>query len=601
MRKEMLLAGFATVLATAALAQPSAGHMDFTVSFEQASNHLFHVVLRCDGLESAALDYKMPVWTPGFYSLLNFAQYVENFHAADGQGHPLAWQKTSTNTWRVGADQSPVVTLAYDVRATRSFVGTCYVDASHAYIMPAGLCLYLDGQIKHPVTITLNPRPTWTGLATGLDPVSASQPHTFAAPDFDILYDSPILAGNLDELPAFEVRGVRHSFYGYNLGVTNGPEFISHLRDVIAAGVNVIGEVPYNHYTFIGIGPGRGGIEHLNSTSFGFSGASLTNHAGMIRELDFLAHEYFHNYNVKRIRPIELGPFDYERENRTRMLWVSEGLTVYYEYIMLSRSGNISQDEVLDEFRQNLASYENTPGRLLQSVTASSWDTWDQGSFGGGRRAPAGVKKTISYYDKGPVLGLMLDFKIRHETGNRKSLDTVMRTLYRVYFKEKQRGWTEDEFRAVCEDIAGVSLSDFFGWVNSTDEPDYATYFGYAGLEIEPPRELPDAELGAITEMEDNNLVVVATEPGSPARNGGLAARDVITACGGAPVTAEGLAKTVAAKKPGDDVTLTVSRGGSEHKIEFILGHKLERSWKIKPVASPDDLQSKILRSWLKG
>lgn len=599
MKKETFLAAFAAFVATAALAQPSAGHMDFTVSFDQASNHLFHVVLRCDGLKGGALDYKMPAWTPGFYSLLNFAQYVENFHAEDAKGRPLAWQKTSTNTWRVGADQSSVITLTYDVRATRSFVATPYVDASHAYIMPAGLCLYLDGQIKHPVTITLNPPPAWTRIATGLDPTG--KPHTFAAPNFDILYDSPILAGNLDELPSFEIRGVRHSFYGYNLGVTNGPEFIGHLRDVIAAGVNVIGEVPYNHYTFIGIGAGRGGIEHLNSTSFGFSGASLTNRAGTIRQLEFLAHEYFHNYNVKRIRPIELGPFDYERENRTRMLWVSEGLTVYYEYIMLSRSGNLSQGEVLDGLRKNLADYENTPGRLLQSVIASSWDTWAQGSFGGGRRAPGGVNKTISYYDKGPVLGLMLDFKIRHETGNKKSLDTVMRTLYRTYYKEKQRGWTEDEFRAVCEDTAGVSLSDFFGWVNSTDEPDYATYFAYAGLEIEPPKELPDADLGAVTEMEDDKLVVLATEPGSPARTGGLAARDVITACDGAPVTAEELAKSVAAKKPGDKITLTLSRDGAENKIEVVLGHKLERSWKITPIASPNPLQSEILRSWLEG
>ena len=585
------------VAASFGFSQKPAGTMAFTVSIEQPSK-VYHVIFRCDGLKGATQDFKMPVWMPGFYGIIDYAKSVQNFRAEDGAGKPLMWEKTAENDWRVAAGQSSTITVIYDVQATTQFVANSYLDDDRGYIAPVGVFMHVGGQIRHPVTVTIVPNPQWDTIATGLDPVSADKPHTYTAPDFDILYDSPILMGNLESFPPFEIRGIPHYFVGYKPGVANPGQFMKDLKAVIEAGMAIIGDIPYKHFTFLAIGPGRGGIEHLNSTTFGFSGASLDTRAGRIRMLNFLAHEYFHHYNVKRIRPIALGPFDYDRANLTNMLWVSEGFTSYYELMMLKRAGIMTEEEVLGEISKTIAAYENNTGHLFQSATQSSFETWSQGPFGG--RKDGGINKTISYYDKGCALGLLLDFKIRHETKNQQSLDTVMRTLYQKYDRELKRGWTDAEFRAVCESIAGVPLAEYFDYASTTKEIDYPKYFAYAGLEIEKPKELPEPHLGAIAEDRDGKLIISAVEANSPARQAGLAAQDEIKALDGAKVDAKTLNETLASNKPGDKVKLNVVRADKDLEVEVVLGHKMERSFRIRPVSSPDPLQKTILKDWLK-
>ncbi|MGA2262576.1 MAG: PDZ domain-containing protein, partial [Acidobacteriota bacterium] len=540
--------------------QRTTGTMAFTVSMEQPGTHLYHVVFHCDGLKGTTQDFKMPVWTPGYYGIMNFARNVQNFHAADGAGKELKWEKAATNDWKVQTGSVAAVTVSYDVLATSSFAANPYLGEDRGCIIGTGVFLYLAGQVSHTATVEIKLNSNWNVIATGLDPVSPDKPRIFAAPNFDVLYDSPILMGNLESLPSFEIKGIPHYFIGYKLGDNfNREQFMKDLKAVIEQGIAVIGDIPYTHYTFLGIGPGQGGIEHLNSTTVPFTGSTaLDTREGRNRELGFLAHEYFHNYNVKRIRPIALGPFDYDKENLTNMLWVSEGFTNYYEFLMLSRAGITNQEELLDSFRRSIVSYENNPGHLFQSATQSSHDTWSQGPFGG--RGGSGIKKTISYYDKGAVLGMLLDFKIRHETKNRKSLDTVMRTLYEQYYRQKKRGWTDEEFRAVCEKIAGVPLAENFDYASTTKDIDYAKYLAYAGLELEHPKELPEPDLGAIAEDKDAKLIISAVEGESPAQHAGLAAQDEIKALDGNRVDAKALNNTIAAKKPGDKVRLTVSR-----------------------------------------
>ena len=557
------------VVESLAFGQKPEGTMAFTVSMESPSNHVYHVVFRCVGLKGAIHDFKMPAWTPGYYTILDYAKNVENFRAEDGRGKPLSWERTTSNTWRVAGGPRASMTVSYDVKATTSFVANSYLDENRAYIMPAGLLMYIAGQIQHPVTLTVVPDPKWNTIATGLDPVSRKKPNTYAASDFDILYDSPILMGNLVTLPSFKIQGVPHRFFAHNPGAFDQEQFMNDLKAVLEAGIAVIGDIPYRHYTFLGIGPGQGGIEHLNSTSFSFRGTGLDTRSGRIRELSFLAHEYFHHYNAKRIRPMALGPFDYDRANLTRMLWVSEGLTSYYEYLMLSRAGMMTLDEILGVFRKHIAAYENNTGHLFQSATQSSYDTWSQGPFGG--RGRAGIRKTISYYEKGPVLGLLLDFRIRHQTQNRKSLDTVMRTLYREFYQEKKRGWTDEEFQAVCERVAGGSLAENFDYASTTREIDYGRYLAYAGLELEPPKELPGADFGGVLEDQEGKLMLLAVEEDSPALRAGLAAQDQIKALDGTPVDTKAMNEAFASRKPGDKVRLTVVRAGDDREVEVSL------------------------------
>jgi predicted metalloprotease with PDZ domain len=586
--------------ATFAFAQKPQGTIAFTVSMEQPGTHVYGVVLRCQGFKGATQDFKMPAWSPGYYGIMDFAKNVQNFRAEDGAGNELKWEKVA-NAWKVQTGNAPAVTLTYDVLATSTFVANPYLGEDRGYIVGTGVFMYVAGQIAHPVTVEIRLHPEWKSIATGLDPVSPDQPHILFAPDFDVLYDSPILMGNLESLPAFEIRGVPHHFIGHRLGSNfNREQFMRNLKAVVEQGIAVVGEIPYTHYTFLGIGAGQGGIEHLNSTTVPFTGSpTLDTKAGTIRQMNFLGHEYFHHFNVKRIRPIALGPFDYDRANLTNMLWVSEGFTSYYANLIVARAGITNQEELLDGYRRDIAGFQNNTGHLFQSATQSSWETWNQGPFGG--RGRGGIAKSISYYSKGCALGLLLDFKIRHETKNRKSLDTVMQMLYQKYYKGLKRGWTDNEFRAVCENVAGASLQEIFEYASTTKDIDYNKYLGYAGLELEKPVELPDSNFGAIAEDLDGRLILSAIEGDSPARAAGLVARDEVKALDGARVDAATLNANVAAKKPGDKIRLTVARAGKDMEVEVTLGHKMQKSFKIIPVSSPDALQSAILKDWMKA
>ena len=253
------------------------------------------------------------------------------------------------------------------------------------------------------------------------------------------------------------------------------------MKSVVESAVDIIGDIPYKQYTFIAIGPGRGGIEHLNNTTVSFNGTRVDSGEGMNSMMNFLAHEYFHHYNVKRIRPFELGPFDYNNGSRTNLLWVSEGLSVYYEYLIVHRAGLTGDSVLLKSFEQHINNVENNPGRMYQSLVQASFETWEDGPFG---NQGDNKGKTISYYEKGPIIGLLLDFAIRHATENEMSLDQVMQLLYWEYYKTKARGFTDAEFQQACETVAGVSLTSLFEYVYTTKQLDYDTYLNYAGLEL---------------------------------------------------------------------------------------------------------------------
>ena len=454
--------------------------MQYSISMPEPSNHLFHVTLFCSGLKGDTIDFKMPQWMPGYYQIMNYSADVKNFSASILNNKSMPVTKPAKNTWRIVPGENSSFTISYDVYSNKKFVASNYLDTTHGYVVTAATFMYVDGHLDIPVNLKIMPFSGWRDIATGLDWV-VGKTNEFTAPDFDVLYDCPILIGNLQELPSFEINGVIHRFLAYNPGIFNRDLFISNLEKTVKSAINIMGDIPYSNYTFIGIGPGYGGIEHLNNTTVSFNGDGIEKPGEMIGMLKFLGHEYFHNYNVKRIRPFELGPFDYNRENKTNLLWVSEGITVYYEYLIVKRAGLISDDELLKSLEDNINTIENDPGRKYQSLSQASYDTWDDGPFG---NRSSGPDKSISYYEKGPLIGMILDFSIRKATENRKSLDDVMRFLYWQYYKKLHRGFTDAEFQQACQDIAGISLSSEFEYVYTTKDIDYSTYLSYAGLKL---------------------------------------------------------------------------------------------------------------------
>jgi predicted metalloprotease with PDZ domain len=578
------------------LAPAAETRMSFTVSMEDPHTHYYHVVLRCQGFTGETQNLKLPVWTPGYYLIMDYAKNVLNFKAEDGAGNPLDWAKTTKNTWQVKSRDADPLIIKYDVYAFSRSVADSYLDDARAFICPTGLFMHVEGHLDQPVSVTFHPHDPNHIISTGLDPV-LGEPDTFSAPDFDILYDCPVLIGN-QEILSFDIQGIPHKIAIENLGNFDREKFTADIKKVCESAVSLIGEIPYSHYTFIMMESGGGGLEHSNSMAVFYSPSAWEDPAGYKRWLAFIAHEYYHLYNVKRIRPIALGPFDYDRENYTNMLWVSEGFSVYYEYLILRRAGFLTREEFFDRVQGFISAYENRPGRLFQSVQESSFDTWLK-FF---NRSDNSTNTTISYYDKGAALGLLLDLKIRHETDNHLSLDDVMRTLYYDYYKKMKRGFTDAEFRAECERAAGCSLPEIFDvFVPTVQDIDYVKYFAYAGLEIDTSyQELPDVFFGASTREQDGRLLVTSVEWDSPAWKGGLSARDDILSVDGKKASSQSLQDTLDFKRPGDSLRMVVSRRGQKREIEVILTKKRERSFRIKPLSDPDALQLKIRDDWLR-
>ena len=570
----------------------------YTVKMDNPEWHFFHVQLVCKGVKKEFIDFKMPAWTPGYYQRMDYGKNLERLKATDETGKELKWEKLNDNTWRVFSRNSNTVNLAYEIKTVRSFVATAYLDETRAYILPAAVFLHIDKMINQPVQVKVVPDEKWSRVATGLDSL-AGKKFTYTAPDFDILYDSPILVGNLEELTPFKVRGITHRFIGYKLGDFDRDQFMLDLKKIVEASVNIIGHIPYKNYTFIAIGSGPGGIEHLNNTTFGFNGSNFKNRDSYIRTLHFLAHEYFHHYNVKRIRPIELGPFDYDKGSRTKMLWISEGLSVYYEYIVVKRAGISTDAELLNAFRGNIVAFENKPGKRYQTLEQASYETWSDGPFG---RTGDEVNKTISYYDKGPAVGLLLDFKIRQMTGNKKSLDDVMRFLYKEYYQKKKRGFTEEELKNAFESVAGVSLAQEFEYITSTKELEYPAYFTYAGLEIDTTTQvLPGANAGFTVREKEDSVFIANVDYESAAWNAGIRRGQQVLKVNGEKATGNVFNKLTAGARPGDKLSLTVFINNVMTDMEITLGKKTEKGFKITPSADPDPLQKQILDSWLKG
>jgi len=561
--------------------------MAFTVTMPQPASHIFHVAFRCEGLKGEMQDFKMPLWSPGYYGIIDYARNVSNLRAEDGAGRPLAWEKVTRNTWRVVTGNAPVVLLNYDVYGAVSFAAQNFLGENRAYISPAGLFLHVAGQLQHPVTVAIQLPPDWTRIATGLDD-AAGRANTFAAPDFDVLYDSPILMGNQESL-SFTVDGIPHRVAIENVAATvDRAKMLADLKRIVEAATRLIGEVPYKHYTFLMMGTGNGGIEHANSASIAFNGKSLESENGYRGWLSYVAHEYFHNFNVKRIRPIALGPFDYDKENLTDMLWVSEGLSVYYQDILLVRAGLATREQYLDKMQNSMARFENAPGRHYQSATESSLNAWGTGSGVGADRSTS-----ISYYDNGAMLGAMLDLKIRHESRNARSLDDVMRGLYRKYYLGRKRGFTDAEFREECESAAGAPLSEVFEYASTTKDVDYAKYFAYAGLEIEVTKqEAPGAYLGINTHTQDGKLVITSVTADSPAQAAGLHAGDQVLEVDGTKATPKALNDLLAARKAGDRIKV--------QDVEVVLAANTKRAFAIREAAGPNALQAAILKDWMK-
>jgi predicted metalloprotease with PDZ domain len=603
----------------------------YSVAFPQPHTHFYEITFTLGNVTATQLDLSMPTWTPGSYLQREYARHVQDLAASDEGGQALRWEKVDKATWRIQTNSSDGkprnLKVFYRVYANELATQTSHLDATHAYFNGATLFMYVanaPGAKEQPYKVKFELAGATANWRISSPLALAPDANGFfTAPNYDVLVDSPAEIGT-HQLLEFTVRGKPHRVALWprlpeDSGIS-AQQLAGDLTKIVEEGAQIFGGLPYEHYLFIvhvqpGIG---GGTEHLNSN------VSMTTPAAFKsrrRYQDFLSlesHEYFHCWNVKRIRPHVLGPFDYQRENYTRNLWVAEGFTSYYGDLLLRRAGLLSAHAYLEQWGQLIAGYRQTPGRFKQSATTASFDAWIK-HYRPDENSP---NTAMSYYTKGEILGLLFDLEIRSRSNGARSLDDVMRLLLENYGLPKP-GFTDAELKAAFEKVAGADLTDFFQrYVYGMDEIDFERYWRFLGMQMigaytnlyptlgsqgKKPgtlglrtRTSSDRVVGNVLAPVGDRVIISNVLAGLPAYEAGLNAGDELVALNGQKIDAGNVAERLAELREGQSVHLTVFR--RERLLSFTVTAALKRfdTYTLTPLKELTAEQKAIYQAFLR-
>lgn len=503
-------------------------NVHYKVRMSKPQNHYFQVSMEVSAFKGKSLTVKMPVWAPGSYLVREFAKNVNQVHAYDENNKELTVIKTSKNAWNINPNGAKKVTINYEVYAFELSVRTSFLDLTHGFISSSGVFMYLDGAISKPGLVTVFPHNTFKEISTPLElaneQISADGSKTYQYPNYDVLADSPFEVGN-QEVFDFTVGNTKHTVAMYGEGSYDIAELKIGMAKVVAACNSVFkGVNPNKNYTFIvhNVLDGQGGLEHANSTVLS---VNRWTYSGDINDFyNLVAHEYFHLWNVKRIRPYALGPFNYDQENYTTMLWFSEGFTSYYADLLLVRAGLTTKSDFIRSLQGKINYVEGSKGARVQSVASSSFDAWIKGY----RPNENSANTTVSYYSKGTILGAYLDAMIIDKSNKTLCLDNLMQYLYDEYYLKKQRGFTDAEFKSALEKMVGQNMDEFYNkYINGTEVINYDEVLPKAGIEVKRTDKTL-ISFGATLAQEGGICRVKSIRSGSPAEECGLSVGDEI-------------------------------------------------------------------------
>jgi predicted metalloprotease with PDZ domain len=553
----------------------------YTVSFPAPHTHYAHVRAEVPTSGRDTADVSMAVWTPGSYLVREYSRHVEGVAVESPDGSRLLVEKTAKNRWRITTGGSPVVIVTYSVYGREMSVRTNWIESGFAFLNGAPTFLTLAGDSSRPHEVTILPAPGWTRSVTSLD--AGPRDHVYCARDYDTLVDSPILVGN-PAVHEFTVDGTPH------LLVNEGdPAFfdadraVKDLEAIVRAHKQFWGALPYERYVYINlITEAGGGLEHGRSSVLMTNRWVTRTRKAYLRWLELASHELFHVWNVKRLRPVELGPFDYEQEVFTPSLWMVEGITDYYGNVLVHRAGLSSPQEFLDSLSDKIEELQTTPGRAVRSVSLASFDAWIK-LYRPDENSP---NTSISYYTKGTVVAFLLDAAIRRATNSARTLDDVMREAYRLYSGE--RGFTPAEFRAPTERVAGADLGAFWrSAIEGTGELDYSDALNVFGLRFRPiatpATDRPRAWLGATTRVDMGRLLISHVRRHTPAFVAGLNVDDELVAIDDVRVRADRLDERLEQYAPGNRVAVLVARRDRMLSIDVTLAAEPAKSWRLEP------------------
>jgi predicted metalloprotease with PDZ domain len=604
----------------------------YHLAMPHPSSHLFEVSIDVDIPAAArieSLDFQMPKWSPGRYAVFDFAKNVQEVHAEVGcltqydergialpkscpSGVSTVW-RVDDQTWRpdLHGNRGVTLTLNYKVFANDLSGTFSELDSRHANFNGGCVFMYVVNHKQDPVALSIDPPQNWR-IVNGRTDRANQQDWQF--PNWDIMIDTPTeIAPDWTE-DDFKVGGKDYHVIVHSLGNEGGKRraLVRDIEKIVKTETAMWGPPEFNSYTFLvhfaNDGHSSDGMEHLTSTQIIMPGA-LADPSMYDDALDAIAHEFFHVWNVKRLRPIELGPWDFTRPANTRGLWIAEGITNYYGHLMQRRAGLWNDAKLWATLVQQITEVENSPGSRLMSAEESSLSAPFIDDAPHAQKTNL-ANTSISYYSKGETLGLVLDLLIRGKTSGKASLDDVMRRMYEEFYLKspnatyylRGRGYRAEDFERMVSAVAGSEMSDFFRrYVRGVESPPYAEAFAHAGLRFVREPQQPVWVGISGDENELNNFKVAAVRPGSPAADAGLEVGDIISTFGGTRLTPGNLPKTVSRFKPGDRVAVILQRGRRTIQMSIVLGPPQVSSYRIEEMPNATAAAKALRAAWLKN
>lgn len=600
----------------------STANITYTVYFDRAPQHLIRVVARISNVTGAELSLVMPSWSPGSYKIRDYAGYMGDISARGSSGGsssesmnelPSRWHDKSKLI--VETNGASTVEVEYLVYCHERTVRTNHVNRFHAFLIPTGTMMYVEGrenEIHH--VLLKHDQNAWPNVSTQLSPVAkpSSDGVLLAASNYDLLADSPLEIGD-HVVETFELEGAQHE-----VAIASNQKYdvdwvVEQLKTIVSTEAKIFGGVPYDRYVFIlQVYPNTyGGLEHLRSSVNMFTPEGFMNKKNAKGVLALLCHEFFHLWNVKRIRPVEYGPFDYTTEVYSPMLWLAEGLTSYMDDLLTYRCGFKTEEEYLDTLSdEHLTRLMNVPGREVMSVRDSSYLAWVKLYL----QSPDGTNRFPSYYLKGGVIFLMLDLYIIDHTDGKKSIDDVLRAFWQRYLENPDEGLTEEGCIAIIERATGVQLRELFmEWLDGTQELPYEEIFEKAGLKyvVQEETEKPitfgeersfaavpnEVSMGWVLRESDSRVLVSRVHDGGSAQIAGIGIDDEIVAVDGKRVTSKKLLGDLLREVGTSPVSVTCECDGRLY--ETTVTPESKKVAKIEKVEAPSDRQNKIFTKWL--
>jgi len=565
----------------------------YHLSIPEPENHLLQVELAIADWQAEVIDLHLPVWTPGSYLVREYAKHLQDFEAIAANGQPLSWQKISKNHWRINLGSNSQIKIRYRIFCNELTVRTNHIDATHAFFTGAAVFMYVPEYQHHPFQIEVNlPKENWQ-IATAL-PIVANRSNRFYAKNFDTLVDSPFEIG-IQEQHEFTVLNKRHRLIIWGQHNADVSRIIKDTTAIIEVEAEIFNGLPYDRYDFIlHASNGFGGLEHKDCTVLLYNRLGFRKEESYLQFLNLVAHEFFHTWNVKRIRPKALESFNYNQENYTGSLWFSEGTTSYYDQIFPLRAGIYDAKHYLKLVTKAITRLQTTFGRNVQSLYDSSFDTWIKLY----RPDPNTHNNQISYYLKGELVSMLLDLLIRDKTNNSRSLDHVLQIMWERFGKN-EIGFNEAELYEVIENVAGIDLTGFWkDYLYGTKELDYNYYLEPFGIELRSACQ--DIPFVGLTLKSKNSIAEVEkVEFGSPAQKAGISTGDILLAIAGIRVTAESFHERLKDFTVGQAIAMTIFQQDLLKTVEVVLQEPTYTHFDLVKISKASVSQAANLKAWL--